>query len=30
MFSDHRASVSIGASFGDGDTAAGVGAGFSW
>jgi autotransporter adhesin len=30
MFSDHRASVSIGAAFGDGDTSGGVGAGFSW
>jgi autotransporter adhesin len=30
MFSDHKASVSIGASFGSGDTSGGVGAGFSW
>jgi hypothetical protein len=30
MFSDHKASVSVGASFGNGDTSAGVGAGFSW
>jgi len=30
MFSDHKASLSIGASFGSGDTAGGIGAGFSW
>ena len=30
MFNDHKASISIGASFGNGDTSGGVGAGFSW
>ncbi len=30
MFNDHKASISIGAAFGSGDTSGGVGAGFSW